>query len=367
VRIEVVGMDAFRFTRNPAWLTLGDGVGLAGSYLKDTWQRWLPPVLGLAVVEAIVGLLLQSRSAAFTYPNSFSSRPTPSDFGQFFAIVGGGSLIITIIGIVLSWYLTAVAIHGLRGRPITTDWVVGAGLRAFGASLLMLGAWILAVVAFIFISLITGWLGLLLGFLLSPVAVYVMVRLYFWTLAIFDGAGVMEGGRVSWMLTRGAVLRMLGWGLAVIGIMILVGIGSSILSLALRPLPLIEEFFSSLLSLTMSVFTTYLLAVLYESQRWIVAPPQQPAAQVVFVPPVLHAATGSSQAGLVAGIVLGLLLLALIGWSMGDAAHPRAFVRAERRRLDRLAVGPIVLVQPAVQRRQGRRPLSSAASTVTYS
>jgi hypothetical protein len=102
----------------------------------------------------------------------------------------------------------------------------------------------------------------------------------------------------------------------------------------------------------------------------VVAPPQAPsaAAPVAFVPPVLHAATGSSQAGLVAGVVLGLLLLALIGWSMGDAAHPRAFVRAERRRLDRLAVGPIVLVQPpAVQRRQGRRPLSSAASTVTYS
>ena len=89
-----------------------------------------------------------------------------------------------------------------------------------------------------------------------------------------------------------------------------------------------------------------------------VAPPAVPVVRTL-------APLRASQAGLAAGTCLGLLLLLLVGWSLGDLADPRAFVRAERRRRDRLSRG--LLVRPAQprQRRQGSRPLNSAASTVT--
>ena len=91
-------------------------------------------------------------------------------------------------------------------------------------------------------------------------------------------------------------------------------------------------------------------------------------APVVLAPVVRSRATArASQAGLAAGTALGLGLLALVGWSLGDAANPRAFARAERRRKDRIARGAVVLPvdQAGLQIRQGRKPLSSAASTVT--
>lgn len=85
-----------------------------------------------------------------------------------------------------------------------------------------------------------------------------------------------------------------------------------------------------------------------------------PAAPVVRTIAPLRA----SQAGLAAGLCLGLLLLLLAAWSLGDAAHPRAYVRAERRRRDRLARTLVLSAQPR-QRLQGSRPINSAASTVT--
>ena len=70
---------------------------------------------------------------------------------------------------------------------------------------------------------------------------------------------------------------MPGWGPSVFAIMIGVGIVGWFASLFLRPVPLVAEILSEVVSLTISVFTTYLMAVLYESQRWIVAPPRQSA------------------------------------------------------------------------------------------
>lgn len=103
----------------------------------------------------------------------------------------------------------------------------------------------------------------------------------------------------------------------------------------------------------------------------VVAPGEAAAVQAgpaAVVPVVRSRATSrASQAGLAAGSALGLGLLALVGWSLGDASNVRSFARAERRGKDRLARGPVVLptVQAGTQIRQGRKPLSSAASTVT--
>jgi hypothetical protein len=83
------------------------------------------------------------------------------------------------------------------------------------------------------------------------------------------------------------------------------------------------------------------------------------------------AAVGASVSGLAVALLGGLLLLATAAWSLGDTTGLRAFARTERARRDRLRHGALVVpasvpAQPVrVQIRQGRRPLSSAASTLT--
>jgi hypothetical protein len=95
-----------------------------------------------------------------------------------------------------------------------------------------------------------------------------------------------------------------------------------------------------------------------------VAAPVRRAA-VVLPPPRYSTGALYSFAGLL------VLLLVAVSRAVGDTAGPLAQARAERRRLDRLrrpAPGSVVVPVPvgqAVQSRQGRRPMSAAASTVT--
>ncbi len=99
-----------------------------------------------------------------------------------------------------------------------------------------------------------------------------------------------------------------------------------------------------------------------------VAPvPAVPSAVVPAAAPTVlsRAPFRASQSGLAAGALVGLVLLALVGWSLGDSASPRAFARAERRRRDRLGLGAIVVATQPRQIRQGRKPVSSAVSTLT--
>jgi hypothetical protein len=78
--------------------------------------------------------------------------------------------------------------------------------------------------------------------------------------------------------------------------------------------------------------------------------------------PNVRAAGRASTAGFATAAALGLLLVVLIGSSLGAQADPMVRAREERRRLDRLRLLP--LGQP-VQIRQGRKPESSATSTLT--
>ena len=102
-----------------------------------------------------------------------------------------------------------------------------------------------------------------------PGAIYLLIRLIFTSLAIFDGFGPIAGIRESWRLSQGSVSRMLGWGalafLVTIGIGILAGViaagfdGSGLLAVA--------EAASAAVTLTGSCLIVFMMAVLYESER----------------------------------------------------------------------------------------------------
>jgi hypothetical protein len=231
-------------------------------------------VVAVAIVEGLVTALLGTAGLGRT---PFGGAADSSEVArQALAAVPALSLaglVGGLVSLVAGWVLNAIAVAGLRGRPITAEWVLGAGLRAFAAGLLIAIVALLAVVAYGLLAILMGGLLLVTLVILVPIVFYLAIRLLFWTLAIFDGAGVIDGFHVAWDLSRGSVLRMLGWGLLVA----LLGFGVSLIggafTLATGGIPAIATAISQGLTLTFTMFSTITMAVLYESQRWRMMPP----------------------------------------------------------------------------------------------
>jgi hypothetical protein len=264
-------MNTIRFDRHPATITLGDGISMASRYLTATWEWWAIPVVALAIVGGLLNGLA-------TNANNIVIRdvPSSSDLNGLNGFIGGFlglGAVLTVAGVVVGWFYAALAIHGLRGRPITVDWVVGAGLRSLAGSILLAAISIGAFVAFAILAVITQGILLIALVGLVPAAIYVVIRFFFWTLAIFDGAGITDSFRVSWSLSEGAVLRMLGWGIAFVLLEFIIGIGVRVVTLPLAGVPAIATFVSQLANGALSVFTLFGTAILYESQRWTRMPP----------------------------------------------------------------------------------------------
>ena len=265
-------MDTIRFDRHPATVGVGDGLGMAWRYLLATWELWAAPVVAIAIVSGLLNSYATSTATNLAVTPTSSAQALEqvrSMIVPFFGV----TMLLTIASVVVGWFYAAIAIHGLRGRPITGDWVLGAGLRSFAGSILMAVAWIGAWIVFALLAVITQGILLIALIGLIPAAIYVMIRLFFWTLAIFDGAGITESFRVSWDLSQGAVLRMLGWGITFVVISILVSIGVRIVTFPLGGVPAIAAFVSQIFTGTIGVFTLFGTAILYESQRWAKMPP----------------------------------------------------------------------------------------------
>ncbi len=273
-------MPSIRFSYHPAHITIGDGLAVAGRYWRASWSLWILPVIAVVLVNGLASAVFASTSldtrsffptggagSAYTMPVM-----TPAQIA--------GPLATSLVGLVAEWFMAAIAIAGLRGRPITAGWVISAGLGTIGAAILTGVAVVIAIAVCV---LMAATLPLLLVGLIVvvPVAIYVGVRLTFWTLAIFDGYGVIGGAKFSWHLSQASVLRMVGWGLV-----------AALLSLCVSVVAIPVAFIGGLsgvtapaemlvagLSATFQVFSLILMAVLYESQRWRYAPPAMPATQ----------------------------------------------------------------------------------------
>ena len=98
-------------------------------------------------------------------------------------------------------------------------------------------------------------------------AVYLSVRLIFWPLAIFDGAGIGQGLTATWLLSRGAVARMLGWGLAVVAIGVLANLLASLVTVPLGDANPVRAGITAAVTEVVAAWSTIALAVIYESQR----------------------------------------------------------------------------------------------------
>jgi hypothetical protein len=254
------------FPRPPAQVTIGEGLTLAARYWAASIERWVLPVAAVALASGLVTWLFPASladRATLERLMRMSIDGTPLDPSEVPRLVAG-PLAVAIISLVAGWFLTANAIVGLRNRDVTLPWVLTGGLRSFVANLMIA----LAVLSVLLPLLSLGAIGLLLAMAAIPVALYLSFRVSFWTLAVFDGERISSGFGVTWRITRGAVLRLLGWSLALLPLGIAAAIAQVIVDVVVGPAsrPLADAF-SAGLDTTVTSYSILVLAILYESQR----------------------------------------------------------------------------------------------------
>ncbi len=254
------------FTRPPAQVTIGEGLTLAARYWAASVERWVLPVAAVALASGLVTWLFPSSlsdTATLERLLRASINGTPVDPSEMPRLVAG-PLAVAIVSLVAGWFLTANAIVGLRNRDVTLGWVVTGGLRSFVANVL-LG---LVVLSALFPLLALGAIGVLLALALIPLAIYLSFRVSFWTLAVFDGERISSGFGVSWRITRGAVLRLFGWSLALLPLGIAAAIVQLLVDLLIGSVsPPLGDAVSAGIDTTVTSYSILVLAILYESQR----------------------------------------------------------------------------------------------------
>jgi hypothetical protein len=269
----------FHFSHHPTAISVSDGVQDAFQYLQKSWQTWLPVVGVVAacalVTHAIVGSLDIN---ALYHQDVITGRVVwnPDAWSKV-----SGALAARLVDAVLSgiagWVFYATAIAGLRNRPVTLAGVVGRGLTTVLSGLIVAAAAIVLVTGLFLgaaaVAIAAPGIGRLLIVLLIvaavPGAIYVVIRLIFTGLAIFDGFGPIGGIQESWRLSQGSVLRMLGWGALALAMTIGIGIIASVIVAPFSGsrLAAVAEGAGAAVTLTGSCLVVFMMAVLYESER----------------------------------------------------------------------------------------------------
>lgn len=277
-------MWSIQFESPPAAVTVGEGVSAAARYWRETLELWILPVVAVGIIGGAATWLLGS--VALDQATISSDIRERGDIVAVLQLVLPQILVLTavttVVAILASWVYVAIAIAGLRGRVLTAGWIVGAGLRTLVAGIIQTAA---VLAAFGLAILLGGPLALILILVLIVPAIYVSLRLTFWQYAIFDGDGIIPGLRTTWAITRGGVLRIAGWGLAIAGISLLVRIGVGVATALLRDdLAPVAAGISALSDAAFAAFQVIVIAILYESQRLRHLPQPPPAPGAVRTP-----------------------------------------------------------------------------------
>lgn len=280
-------MTPIPFRANPAFASVGEGFELAVAHLRANLVLWAVPTL---IYTLVVGALTYAFAQRFlSWTTTIARDPEAGQaaaeevirqlVGNIPAFIGLGVLFI-IGSIALNWIAMALAVGGLPGRRMTPDTAITAGLKTVVLGILLVGALIgvvgLGTLLVVGVAGATfpraGGLVVLLFLVLVPVSLivyaYLAARLTFATYAIFDGVGIVDSLRFSWAISRGGVLRILGWLLALVALSIGVNIGGNIASAPFATtLPILGTLISVALTTILQFVQPVVLAVLYESQR----------------------------------------------------------------------------------------------------
>ena len=262
----------FRFPVDPAAITIGVGIEVAWNAMVASWRKWLPAVAALGIVQALPTLVVGNIGTWYQvdrYTNKIIWNPALQEKVGALTL---SLLVIMIVSAIAGWVITGTAISGLRGRPMTAGWVVSRGLVSIVAGIVLaVGFIVVGFAGLIVVAVLARLAGIMALLAIAGVValVYVVIRLIFFTVAIFDGFGALDSFSESWQLSDQSVWRLFGWALMA-G---LIGLGFSILSAIAAgvagslKVSGVAEMASGVVSGTSTVLVLFLLTVLYESQR----------------------------------------------------------------------------------------------------
>jgi hypothetical protein len=275
----VRGASVFTFSHHPTAIGVSDGIQDAFQYLQTSWRIWLPVVGVIAALALVTHTLVGSLDPTTLYHQDLTTGRVvwnPDALGKLtWAIVA--RLVDGLIAGIGGWFFYATAIAGLRNRPVTLAGVIGRGLTTVLSGLFVAAVAMVTLTGLLAVGLavtiVAPPAGRLLIIVMAtagiPAAIYVVVRLTFTGLAIFDGFGPIAGIQESWRVSQGSVLRLLGWGalafLMTIGISILAGI--VVTPFSGSGLSAVAEAAATAISVTGSALVVFMMAVLYESER----------------------------------------------------------------------------------------------------
>jgi hypothetical protein len=267
-------MTPINFRVNPAFLTLGDALEMAIAHMRANLVIWLVPTaiytlvagaLTWAVTDAFLGRLIQNR-----YDAASAEAMAQLVLDNLPGLIGF-VVLLAIGGLALYWITMAFAIGGLPGRRMTPDRAIGAGLRTIVLGILYVVIAVPAMFALVAVGLVAGEAAIWLLLLFIPAVMvafaFVAIRLAFALYAIFDGVGIIDSMRLSWTISRGAMLRILGWLVAIGAISFGISIATGLAGTAFAAAPLIGTLLSTLLTTAFQFYTAIVLGILYESQR----------------------------------------------------------------------------------------------------
>jgi hypothetical protein len=280
-------MTPIPFRANPAFVTIGEAFELAVAHLRANLALWAVPTL---VYTLAVGALTYAFTERFIgWLTPFAHDPQASQaaaeemlrrLGESVPAIVGLGVLFVIGNIALYWVAMALAVGGLPGRRMTADTAIAAGLRTIVLGILLVAALLLVTVVGIVVLVGVGAVGFAragaltaaLLLVLVPVSMvvyaYLAARLTFATYAVFDGVGIIDSLRLSWAISRGGILRIVGWLLALVGLSIALSIGGNIAAAPFATtVPIVGTLISVALTTILQFVQPVVLAVLYESQR----------------------------------------------------------------------------------------------------
>ncbi len=264
----------FRFSNNPAAISVSDGIQDALTYLQTSWRKWLPVVGVIAAFSFVAYALTGPLDPGVLYHTDVVTGRVVrnSDASSKLAgsiVYGLGYLLLAAIG-GLVFYATAIG--GLRNRPLTFSSVIVRGLVTVLSGIIVAAAAAILVTGLILVAAVAPPLRLMtlmLALGTTPVAFYLLVRLIFTGFAVFDGFGPVGGIQESWRLSQGSVSRIFGWGMLALLMNLAIGAIASVIvspfsSTGIAPL---AQAASAAIFTTGSCLVVFMMAALYESER----------------------------------------------------------------------------------------------------
>jgi hypothetical protein len=264
----------FRFSNNPAAIGVFDGIQDALTYLQTSWRKWLPVVGVIAAFSFVAYVLTGPLDPGVLYHTDVDTGRVVLNSDALSKLYGSiaSGLSYLLLAAIGGWFFSATAIGGLRNRPLTFSRVIARGLVTVLSGIIVAAAAAILVTGLILVAVVAPPLRLttiMLALGTTPVAIYLLVRLVFTGLAIFDGFGPIGGIQESWRLSQGSVSRIFGWGMLALLMNIAIGAIASIIvsPFSMTGIAPLAQAASAAIATTGSCLVVFMMAVLYESER----------------------------------------------------------------------------------------------------